>query len=86
MATIGPSSSDPSTLVRLIAAGVDVVRLNLSHGDIGEHLSRLGAVRAAAAEVGRAVAVLAALPGPKIRAGRFPEGGVELPALWPHCA
>ena len=80
MATIGPSSSDPSTLVRLIAAGVDVVRLNLSHGDIGEHLSRLGAVRAAAAEVGRAVAVLADLPGPKIRAGRFPEGGVELPA------
>jgi pyruvate kinase len=80
VATIGPSSSDPSTLVRLIAAGVDVVRLNLSHGDIGEHLSRLGAVRAAAAEVGRAVAVLADLPGPKIRAGRFPEGGVELPA------
>ena len=80
MATIGPSSSDPSTLVRLVAAGVDVVRLNLSHGDIGEHLSRLGAVRAAAAEVGRAVAVLADLPGPKIRAGRFPEGGVELPA------
>ena len=80
MATIGPSSSDHSTLVRLIAAGVDVVRLNLSHGDIAEHLIRLGQVRAAAAEVGRAVAVLADLPGPKIRAGRFPEGGVELPA------
>ena len=80
MATIGPSSSDHSTLVRLITAGVDVVRLNLSHGDIAEHLIRLGQVRAAAAEVGRAVAVLADLPGPKIRAGRFPEGGVELPA------
>lgn len=80
MATIGPSSSDPSTLVRLIAAGVDVVRLNLSHGDIAEHLTRLGQVRAAAVEAGRAVAVLADLPGPKIRAGRFPEGGVELPA------
>lgn len=80
MATIGPSSSDPSTLVRLIAAGVDVVRLNLSHGDIAEHLTRLGQVRSAAVEAGRAVAVLADLPGPKIRAGRFPEGGVELPA------
>ena len=80
MSTIGPSSSDPATLVRLIEAGVDVVRLNLSHGDLPEHLVRLAAVRDAADLVGRPVAVLADLPGPKIRAGRFPEGGVELPA------
>jgi pyruvate kinase len=80
VSTIGPSSSDHDTLVRLIEAGVDVVRLNLSHGDLPEHLVRLAAVREAASEVGRPVAVLADLPGPKIRAGRFPEGGVELAA------
>jgi pyruvate kinase len=80
VSTIGPSSSDPTTLARLIEAGVDVIRLNLSHGDLADHLSRLVAVREAAAVVGRPVAVLADLPGPKIRAGRFPEGGVELPA------
>jgi pyruvate kinase len=67
-------------LERLLRAGVDVVRLNLSHGDLPEHLVRLAAVRDAADLVGRPVAVLADLPGPKIRAGRFPEGGVELPA------
>ncbi len=56
-------------------AGVDVVRLNLSHGPIDEHVQRLRLVRAAAAAVDRPIAVLADLPGPKVRAGRFPEGG-----------
>lgn len=78
VATIGPASDNPSTLQDLIRAGVDVVRLNLSHGTVDEHLERLHRVRAAAESVGRQIAVLADLPGPKIRSGRFPEGGVDL--------
>ncbi len=78
MATIGPASESPGTLRALITAGLDVVRLNLSHGTVDQHLERLALVRAAADAVGRPIAVIADLPGPKIRAGRFPEGGVEL--------
>jgi pyruvate kinase len=78
VATIGPASDQPDALERLIRAGLDVVRLNLSHGPVGEHLERLARVRAAAERVGRPVGVLADLPGPKVRAGRFPEGGVSL--------
>ena len=62
----------------MFVAGVDVVRLNLSHGSVDEHLARLALVRQVASGIGRSVAVLADLPGPKVRAGRFPEGGVEL--------
>ena len=78
MATIGPASADPSTLRALIDAGLDVVRLNLSHGELDEHLDELELVRRVADDAGRHVAVLADLPGPKIRSGRFPEGGVTL--------
>ncbi len=78
MATIGPASDSSTGLQDLMRAGVDVVRLNLSHGSIDEHLVRLKAVRAAAEAVGKEVAVLADLPGPKIRSGRFPEGGAAL--------
>jgi pyruvate kinase len=80
VATIGPASDDADGIEELIRAGVDVVRLNLSHGPIGEHLERLERVRSAAASVGRPVGVLADLPGPKVRAGRFPDGGVSLAA------
>jgi pyruvate kinase len=80
VATIGPASEDAATLDRLMAAGLDVVRLNLSHGPIDEHLDRLVRVRAAAERCDRPLGVLADLPGPKIRAGRFPEGGVALVA------
>lgn len=80
MATLGPATDEPGELVALLGAGVDVVRLNLSHGAIDEHLARLDRVRATADLVGRPVAVLADLPGPKIRAGRFPEGGAALEA------
>ncbi len=78
VATIGPASSDPLMLRALLRAGVGVVRLNLSHGPLEEHIQRLHDVRAAAADVAPHVAVLADLPGPKVRAGRFPEGGVQL--------
>ena len=78
VATIGPASDTLTGLQDLIRAGVDVVRLNLSHGSIDEHLVRLGTVRQAAEAVGREIAVLADLPGPKIRSGRFTEGGASL--------
>ena len=78
VATIGPSSEHPDVLEAMLRAGVDVVRLNLSHGPLDEHVQRLRVVRAAALAVGRSIAVLADLPGPKVRAGRFPEGGVRL--------
>jgi pyruvate kinase len=75
VATLGPSSSEPGQVDALLAAGVDVFRLNLSHGEFAEHLDRLAIVRERSAAAGRTVAVLADLPGPKIRAGEFPDGG-----------
>ena len=80
MATIGPASDSIEVLGELIDAGVDVVRLNLSHGSLDGHLERLARVREVARERGKPVAVLADLPGPKIRAGAFPDGGVRLVA------
>ena len=78
VATLGPASEDPARVAALLRAGVDVVRLNLSHGTIDDHLGRLATTRRIAAELGRPVAVLADLPGPKVRAGAFPEGGTDL--------
>ena len=78
VATLGPASAAPEVLDEMLLAGTDVVRLNLSHGSIDEHLGRLADVRAAAARTGRTVAVLADLPGPKVRAGAFPGSGAEL--------
>lgn len=80
VATLGPASDDPSVMAAMFMAGVDVVRLNLSHGALSEHLERVLAVRRVASELGRVVAIVADLPGPKIRANPFPSGGVELPA------
>jgi pyruvate kinase len=78
VATIGPASSDYDTLVRMIRAGVDVVRLNFSHGTAQDHIGRAEAVRRAAAECGREVAIMADMQGPKIRVGKFEEGKVQL--------
>jgi pyruvate kinase len=78
VATIGPASDSPESLRQLVAAGVDVVRLNLSHGELVHHLDVLRDVRAVAAELGRPIGVLVDLPGPKLRSGSFPPGGVEL--------
>jgi len=78
VATLGPASETPECVDELLAAGVDVFRLNLSHGELEEHLGRLALVRERSAAAGRPVAVLADLPGPKVRAGEFPDGGAFL--------
>src|SRR6266511_3922304 len=78
VATLGPASEPPDVLDGMLRAGVDVIRLNLSHGEPGEHLQRLKSVRASAERTGANIAVLADLPGPKVRAGQLPDGGVEL--------
>ena len=78
VATLGPASSDPALLEQMIAAGVNVVRLNFSHGKAQDHIDRAAAVRAAAQRAGREVAIMADLQGPKIRVGRFADGAVQL--------
>ncbi len=78
VATLGPASSDKLVLERMLAAGVDVVRFNFSHGKAEDHLARARLVREAAAASGRAVAIMADLQGPKIRVGKFEGGKVEL--------
>jgi pyruvate kinase len=80
VATIGPASSDFDMLVRMIRAGVDVVRLNFSHGTAQDHINRAASVRRAAAECGREVAIMADMQGPKIRVGKFEDGKVLLEA------
>jgi pyruvate kinase len=72
--TLGPASSAPERLAELVAAGMDVARLNMSHGDYSDHEANLGNVRAAAQAADRPVGVLADLQGPKIRLGRFAAG------------
>ena len=79
VATVGPASDDPATLTAMIAAGMDMARMSLSHGTPDETLARIARVRQAADAAGKVVGVLADLPGPKIRAAEFPEGGVHLP-------
>jgi len=74
IATLGPSSSEPAQVAALIEAGVDIFRLNFSHGTHDEHAARIRAVRQAANAAGRQVAILQDLSGPKIRTGRLPEG------------
>jgi pyruvate kinase len=78
VATLGPASSDPAVLDKLLQAGVDVVRLNFSHGSAEDHIARADMVREAAARVGKPVALMADLQGPKIRVGKFAEGKVQL--------
>ena len=74
VATLGPASSDPEVLERLLVAGVDVVRLNFSHGTAQDHIDRAALVRSLAEKIGKPVALMADLQGPKIRVGKF-EGG-----------
>jgi pyruvate kinase len=78
VATLGPSSSTPEVLDRMMEAGVDVVRLNFSHGTAEEHIARAELVRRLARERHRPVGVLVDLQGPKIRIGKFADGKITL--------
>src|SRR5690606_21672751 len=80
LATLGPASDGPGVLDALLQAGVDAVRLNVSHGNRDERRARATAVREASARLGKEVGILADLPGPKIRIDRFRDGRVELQA------
>ncbi|AFL74289.1 pyruvate kinase [Thiocystis violascens] len=78
VATLGPATDDPSVMDDIIAAGVDVVRLNLSHDSHARHRERAERIRERALAAGHAIAVLMDLQGPKIRIGKFTEGKVQL--------
>ena len=78
VATIGPASNDVETLKRMITAGVNVVRLNFSHGKAQDHIDRANMVRQAASACGREVAIMADLQGPKIRIGKFENTRIQI--------
>ena len=78
VATLGPSSSEPAVLERMVRAGVDVVRLNFSHGTADDHERRAALIKEIASKVGRTVGIMCDLQGPKIRVGKFREGRVML--------
>ncbi|MDD5296118.1 MAG: pyruvate kinase [Rhodocyclaceae bacterium] len=78
VATLGPASSDPTTLTQLVEAGVNVVRLNFSHGTAEDHRKRVELLRQIMQQTGRTVGVLADLQGPKIRIGKIAGSKVEL--------
>ncbi len=77
VATVGPASRDPAVLREMVEAGVDVFRLNFSHGTHDEHTRRSGPIRTLGEEIGRDLAVLQDLGGPKIRLGPIPGDAVE---------
>lgn len=78
VATIGPASESPETLVRLIRAGLNVARLNFSHGEFSKHAEVIRRIREASREVGRRVAIMADLPGPKMRLGSIAPEPIHL--------
>src|SRR5689334_7182808 len=76
--TIGPASESVEMLQQLIRNGMDVARLNFSHGTYEEHTQRIRNIREAAAAVGKTVAIMLDIKGPKIRTGMVRDGAVEL--------
>ncbi|MCC9622525.1 pyruvate kinase [Thalassospira sp. MA62] len=80
IATLGPASSKPEVLEEIVKAGVDVFRLNFSHGEHSEHLARFEAIRAVEVKLGRPIGILMDLQGPKIRVGTFVDEKIELEA------
>ena len=80
VATLGPASSSAEILERMIRAGVDVMRLNFSHGTGQDHIDRATLIREVAAKVGKEVAIMADLQGPKIRVGKIADGKTTLVA------
>ena len=80
VATLGPATSSPEVLERLIEAGVDVVRMNFSHGTVDDHQNRARLVREIGARYGKPIGILADLQGPKIRVGKFIDNKIMLKA------
>src|SRR5512147_1337956 len=78
VATIGPASAAADVLERMIRAGMNVARLNFSHGDFATHASTIATIRAAAKAADRRVAIMADLPGPKMRIGEITGDRIEL--------
>ncbi len=78
VATLGPVSSEPAVLERMVRAGVDVVRLNFSHGTADDHLARATLVKEISRKTGRTVGIMCDLQGPKIRVGKFKDGKITL--------
>lgn len=78
VATLGPASSSEETLTQMLKAGVDVVRLNFSHGVAADHRDRANLIRSISAKLGKQIAIMADLQGPKIRVGKFAEGKIHL--------
>ena len=74
LATVGPASRSPEMLRKLFMAGADAFRVNMSHGDQAAHAETIAAIRALEAEVGRPIAILCDLQGPKLRVGTFKDG------------
>src|ERR1043166_5277268 len=78
VATIGPASESPEMLTRLIRAGLNVARLNFSHGDFARHGEVIRRIREAAHQTGERVAIMADLPGPKMRLGKIDPEPIQL--------
>ncbi|HEY2923571.1 MAG TPA: pyruvate kinase, partial [Candidatus Eisenbacteria bacterium] len=78
IATVGPSSAEEAVLVRMMRAGMDVARLNFSHGSAASHARAIRRIRSAASHVGRPIGLLLDLQGPKLRVGEFQGGAVWL--------
>jgi len=78
VATVGPASREPRVLDRMVAAGMDIARLNFAHGEPAQHAETVERIRAASERVGRGVAILQDVPGPKLRIGPVAGGLVEL--------
>jgi pyruvate kinase len=78
VATIGPASESPAVLQQMLGAGLDIARINFSHGEFDGHRRLIASIRAASEVTGRRVPIMADLPGPKIRVGRFDGEKVEL--------
>ena len=78
VATLGPSSNDEKTLIAMINAGMDVARLNFSHGNHDEHMKRINLIRRLSDELQKPITILQDLQGPKLRVGKLPEEGILL--------
>lgn len=76
IATLGPATDDNSAIESLIRAGIDMVRINFSHGTLADHQRRVTTVRKYATALGRSVGILGDLQGPKIRISRFQNGSI----------